>query len=226
MLSFKQTTKARSHDTLERKPNSSMFGDNQALMKRNYDEFSGDYGSPLNAQPHIDTLVAQEINQLSTREREKMLYDVHAIVDIPDENALMVDSQLAELEVEIQKIPFKPAYLQALSISEKYVKDKGFRLKFLRADSFNAANAARRLVSFFEQKLRIFGAGKLVKEITLADLSTDDLAVLENGHMMFLQRDMSGRLVFCNIRSRECFARIQNLVSFVADTTCTLCDSR
>ena len=105
------------------------------------------------------------------------------------------------------------AYQQAASKSEEYVKDRSLRLKFLRADCFNVSNAAGRMVRFFEQKLKIFGPDLLAEDITLADLNSDDLAVLNNGHLELVpQRDRSGRQIFCNIRSRERFLNADSLV--------------
>jgi hypothetical protein len=201
---------------LSRKSTDFLGGQNPKSMKCSFDQFRVDtFSSPMKSQQQIDALVGREMKQLSKIQIENILHDIHGIIDIPDEYTLNVDAKFAELEAEIQRITLKAAYKQALSISEEYVRDRSFLLKFLRADSFNAANAARRLVSFFEQKNKIFGEDKLVKDITLSDLSAEDLEVLENGHMAFLpKRDMSGRVVFCNIRSRERFTTTNNLVRY------------
>lgn len=169
--------------------------------------------SPLPSQAQIDALVARDMNELTGKEREQVLHDIHGVVDVSEEAPLEIERKLADLEAAIQRIAAKSAYQRALIDSAAYVKDRLFRLKFLRAERFDAESAARRLTSFFEQKLKIFGPDKLVKDITLDDLDHDDLAVLKNGHMQFLpQRDMAGRFIFCDIRSRERYASHQNLV--------------
>eukprot|EP00980_Cylindrotheca_fusiformis_P029242 scaffold22766_cov131-Cylindrotheca_fusiformis.AAC.8 len=165
------------------------------------------------SQAEVDALVARDMNELTGKEREQVLHDIHGVADFPDETPLEVERRLAELETQIQRVASKSAYQQALAHSEAYVKDRTFRLKFLRADLFNTRRAASRLVGFFEQKLLIFGANKLARDITLEDLDHDDLAVLNNGHMQFLpQKDMGGRSIFCDIRSRERFANHSNLL--------------
>lgn len=187
-------------------------------LKRKFDDSNhGMSCTPLPTQAEIDTLVARDMNELSGKEREQVLHDIHGVVDIPNETPLKLEEKLAELEAEIQRIAAKSAYQRAHTVSETYVNDRSFRLKFLRADRFDAKSAARRLVSFFEQKLIIFGPDKLVKDITIDDLDHDDLAVLKNGHMQFLpQRDMAGRTIFCDIRSRERFVSHLNLVRLIS----------
>jgi hypothetical protein len=166
------------------------------------------------SQEEADALVAKDMNELSMAERERVLHDIHGVSDIPEEDVSKVTAKFAALDRAIQKnITKGSAYEQALSTSEGYVKDYSSRLKFLRADCFDAEKAAKRMLAFFEQKLRIFGRDKLTKDITLQDLNEEDLKVLNNGHLQLLpQRDRAGRLICCNVRSYERFKDTINLV--------------
>lgn len=177
-----------------------------------------DNGSSCSSPRKVDALVARDMNELSLVEREEILNDVHGVSEIKEESPSQIEQKLKELDTEIGLITSKDAYLQALGMSEAYVKDRNFRLKFLRADSFNVKNAANRMVRFFEQKMQIFGNTLLAKDITLADLDPSDLGVLRNGHLELLsERDRSGRQIFCHIRSREPSLNLRNSVRSFPD---------
>jgi hypothetical protein len=174
--------------------------------------------SLVRSQEETDALVARDMNDLSMKEREQVLHDIHGVADIPNEDPSKMQEKLAELESEIQQqsASEKSAYQQALGISEEYVRGHSFGLKFLRADCYDAPKAAKRMLAFFEQKLEIFGLEKLVKDITLQDLNEDDLEVLKNGHLQLVpQRDRAGRVIFCNVLTHERFKKGINLVSRV-----------
>ena len=65
---------------------------------------------------------------------------------------------------------------------------------FLRSDEFEADKAAARMVTYFENKRLLFGEEKLVKKLTVDDLTPDDLEELRSGFFQQLpQKDMRGR---------------------------------
>jgi hypothetical protein len=85
---------------------------------------------------------------------------------------------------------------------------------FLRAESFDAYKAASRMVAFFDEKYKLFGAEKLTKDIVLADLDPDDISALENGYYQRLaNKDSAGRKVFCGFEHVRAGSTTQNLVS-------------
>lgn len=164
-------------------------------------------------QAEVDSLVARDMNALSSKDREQILHDIHGIADFPDEDPHLLQAKLDELDAAINAIPQKAAYERALAMSESHVNDRSFRLKFLRADRFDSQRAGKRMVNFFEYKKELFGPGKLVKSIMMEDLNYDDMAVVQNGHMQFLpERDIAGRIIFCNIQSLQRCASDANLV--------------
>jgi hypothetical protein len=143
-----------------------------------------------------DALLAKELNELSLDEREKVYEDIHGIPRLVEEEPVFVDKALDGLEEALSKIPKKVAYNQALFLSPTYVQDPKFRLMFLRAELFHVERAASRVVSYFEQKLELFGIDKLGRDIRYEDLDDDDRAAVMTGALQILpEKDRSGRLI-------------------------------
>jgi hypothetical protein len=143
-------------------------------------------------------MLVDEWNQLSSQEREQILEELHGVSSgAIEENPMFVNQCLLDMEEEIKHIRKRNAYDRALFLSPKYVKDRDFRLMFLRAESFHPRNAAYRLVNFFDFKLELFGIDKLGKrKITQEDLDKDDMYALRKGRVQILpQKDASGRAV-------------------------------
>ena len=149
----------------------------------------------------VDTLLAEELNQLSMEEREKACFDIHGVSDPVKETPNFVRERLAQLERELAGIEKKQAFDTAARHNLSMVANPQFRLKFLRAESFVVERAAQRLVAFWEAKLELFGADKLTRDILLSDLqSPNDLAVIESGLFQLLPlRDRAGRAVLCHL---------------------------
>ena len=147
-----------------------------------------------------DALLARELNRLSMQEREQVLYEVHGVAEAIDEQPDFVNTSLSQLDTELDKIKEKAAYDQALLLDPRYVRNLNFLLQLLRANRFDAKEAAVRMVRHFQCKLELFGAEKLVKDIRLADLNSEDVACLESGFLQLLpMRDRAGRaIVFFN----------------------------
>lgn len=145
-----------------------------------------------------EAMLVDEWTQLSAQEREHIQEELHGVAsDAVDEDPVFVDQCLLQMEEEIKPIRKRNAYDRALFLSPKYVKDRDFRLMFLRSVSFHPRNAANRLVKFFEFKLELFGINKLGKmKITQADLDEDDILALRKGRVQILsEKDASGRAV-------------------------------
>jgi hypothetical protein len=143
-----------------------------------------------------DSMLANELSAMSVEEREKVYYDIHGVSEIQKEEPQFLETSLARLEEEIQKISSnsKEAYDQALLQNAEYVTARKFRLKFLRADSFCPRSAAARLVKFLEQKSMLFGVEKLTQDIKLSDLDASDNRCIEAGICQLLPfRDQAGR---------------------------------
>jgi hypothetical protein len=164
---------------------------------------------------NIDAILAQELNQLSMKERELICEEIHGVDEIIEETPEFIYERLATLDQELHKISFKPAYEQAKKMSEMYVTDYKFRLMFLRADSFDPNKAATRLVKFMEEKLKMFGQETLVRPLYLSDLNEDDRVCLKAGALQALPvRDRAGRTVLGNFRNLipRCYKEVDNMV--------------
>jgi hypothetical protein len=160
-------------------------------------------------------MLAKEMNQLSVEEREKVLEDIHGIARAVDEPLDSVKNSLVLLEEELSKITRnKVAFDLAKFQSKEYVSSEKLRLMFLRAESFDAYKAAFRMVRFFDEKYKLFGAEKLTKDIVLADLDPGDIAALENGFYQVLpETDCAGRNVLCFFPKLKGKCTTQNQVS-------------
>jgi len=128
----------------------------------------------------------------------------------------LLDQSLLKLDLELLRINFekKRAYNKALKANRDYVRSKKFRLKFLRAEKFDPALAADRLVQHFEEKLELFGEDLLGRDILLSDLDGDDLASLNMGYLQVLpERDANNRKVLFYYKAiSDCYKRRENLL--------------
>ena len=163
----------------------------------------------------VDAILASELNQLSMKERERVYEEIHGVDEVIAETPEFVAVKLAALDSALRRIPSKPAYDQAESMSSEYVSDPKFRLMFLRADAFDAEKAAARLVMFMEEKKKMFGPQTLVRRIMLSDFSKDDMVCLKSGALQALPvRDRAGRAIMGNFRNLipKCYKEVDNMV--------------
>jgi hypothetical protein len=146
----------------------------------------------------VDSLVAKQMTSLSMEDREKVYYDVHGVSEEVKETPEMVTLSLLQLELELQKLQLqqKDAYEAAKSMNPAYVENPEFRLRFLRADLFDALKAALRLARHFETKLELFGRDKLARDIQQDDLDKETIDTLYSGYTQNMPlRDRAGRNV-------------------------------
>jgi hypothetical protein len=149
-------------------------------------------------QEDADALLAKAMAAMSVQEREQSIYDVHGVSDAIHEVPGFVRAKLEDMEIELSKLTRgnKEAYMQAEAQNKEYVICHKLRLKFLRAEIFNARLAAGRLVRFFEEKKKLFGPDKLTKEIKLRDLDKEDRKFLDRGFRQIVPlRDRAGRRI-------------------------------
>jgi hypothetical protein len=171
---------------------------------------SGNHGP---SPESVDALIASELNLLSIEERDTILSDIHGVADIVKEEPTFLHFQLSQLETELSQIRNKTAYDLAESLSVDYVNDQKFRLMFLRAASFDVKAAAAWMARFFDEKLELFGADKLTKDIEWSDLDEDDIEAFESGWFQLLsEKDRSGRRIICLFPRLQRFRNAQNMV--------------
>jgi hypothetical protein len=169
--------------------------------------------SGLPTPEEIDALIAREMNRMSLEEREKALDDVHGIGGMEEEDRDFVSSCLEELEDHLTTMKQETAYALAEAMSRQYVSAQNFRMMFLRADRYAAKDAAERMVRFFELKKSLFGAEKLVKDITLDDLDENDMDTLGSGCVQVSPlTDMTGRPIFVVLPKLRRYKVVENYV--------------
>eukprot|EP00980_Cylindrotheca_fusiformis_P009998 scaffold2212_cov143-Cylindrotheca_fusiformis.AAC.16 len=152
----------------------------------------------------METVRAEELRHHSYQERQLAHEELHGFartaLEIETKTPELVETSLALLPMELNRIskPRKRAYQKAVFLKPSLATDRAFLLMFLRATLFDVPSAAQRICRFFQEKLDLFGEDKLVKKITLDDLTQDDIdSVCTSGAGLFLpKRDRSGRLIF------------------------------
>lgn len=149
----------------------------------------------------VEALLARELEQMSFEDREMMNEEIHGVRTLAlDETPEMLEEGLRQLVIELETLPSTPCYDEAMGMSSPYVQDRSFKLKFLRAEMFDARKAAIRLEKYLSFHQLHFGTEALMRPIYLADLDKDDLEVLRMGNIQLLpSRDRSGRRILSRI---------------------------
>lgn len=121
-----------------------------------------------------------KLNDLSMKERESGIHDLHGVPDIPNESDDFVQSALEGIRKKI-------------NLNESITTNDCELLKFLRAENFNESKAAARFNRFliFQNKLfGEYGKGRL------SELNEEDTKILQSGSMQLLpQKDNAGRSI-------------------------------
>lgn len=144
----------------------------------------------------VDSMIAQQMANMTVEDREQAFLDIHGISPIVDETPELISSKLMEMENHIRNQHQREAYDIAESMNPQYVQNPEFRLMFLRSDLFNAQDAAVRFVRHFEAKRDLFGIDKLTQEITQDDLDKGALDALYVGYAQYLRTpDKNNRIV-------------------------------
>jgi hypothetical protein len=145
---------------------------------------------------YIDSVIAKQMSLLSVKDRERAYMDVHGVSDLVEETPEMVEGGLVQLESEILLLKDRAAYDLAESMDPSYIRNRDFRLAFLRTELFDSQQAALRLIRHFQLKLDLFGRNRLAMDITQDDLDQDDMDVLYSGYGRSLSTtDRAGRII-------------------------------
>lgn len=137
-----------------------------------------------------------------------------------DEPPETIEEGLLQLNLELSNLLSQPSEASlaglhmAMTDHPDYVQDPIFLLKFLRAERFEIAAAAQRMVIHFECKLALWGPERLGREIFFSDLEEDDLHCLSLGFFQILSElDHGGRRVFFYYKALSgCYRHRTNLL--------------
>eukprot|EP00980_Cylindrotheca_fusiformis_P019433 scaffold6708_cov134-Cylindrotheca_fusiformis.AAC.3 len=149
--------------------------------------------------------------QLSFLERQSGQEALHGVSKEMVESKHQIDAWLTDLDIHLQSAKHGSVYEAAEAIDSSYVRDRDFRLSFLRSNRYNAKAAAKQILNFFIVKLHLFGREKLAKEITFSDLDEDDKDCLKNGCMQILATtDRAGRQILFHLPGLRSFKMLEN----------------
>mmetsp|Transcript_23288 Transcript_23288/g.43243 ORF Transcript_23288/g.43243 Transcript_23288/m.43243 type:complete len:245 (+) Transcript_23288:151-885(+) len=142
-----------------------------------------------------EKMVADAMAKLSVEERNSTLYDLHGIRDSRRDDSEDLPTKLKEMGEWMEVYSSTSfAYQLAKTQNEAYVTNPEFCSIFLKStESGKPYEAARKMLSFFDHKLELFGKDALCRQITISDLDEDDLECLEFGFIQYIGKDSVGR---------------------------------
>jgi hypothetical protein len=102
------------------------------------------------------------------------------------------------MEQELQANP-NYQHLVSLARDPSYLQHRDFRVKFLRAEQYNARNASIRMIRYLELGIEAYATSDILRRpIRLSDLTPNAHIILkEGGFVLMPGRDPSGRRIAC-----------------------------
>mmetsp|Transcript_27321 Transcript_27321/g.48345 ORF Transcript_27321/g.48345 Transcript_27321/m.48345 type:complete len:524 (+) Transcript_27321:363-1934(+) len=146
----------------------------------------------------VDEMLSKQLANLSFTDRNAISEEVHGVRNLAAvETPQIVEKSLWLMNTEIERIEHKPAYHQAVYVlHSRWVHDRDFRLRCLRAERFDVVKAAKRFLKFLDLLLEYFGTDALMRPIRMSDLGKEEMEILRSGQYQLLPfRDRSGRRV-------------------------------
>jgi len=156
----------------------------------------------------VGSLISKELLKLNLNDRNAIYEEIHGVGSLcPDESPPgMVENALEELAKELSALPSKDkiAYEQSQQLNQTYVNERDFRLRFLRAELFDAKKAAWRIAQFLDVTLDLFGPFSLQRPFRLSDFNRKEMRVFNIGRIQLLPyRDRGGRRVVVGIPNHD-----------------------
>lgn len=165
--------------------------------------FCWSYTAPSVTQEQVEA----EKAALTEEEQQQIQDDLYGAYDPIEETPQIIADKIDEMREYINTIEDedKESYLVAQEKCADYCNSEEFQLMFLRADKLDAKKAASRLVSYWEDKLKIFGPDRTYHRISLNDLLAfpGDIELLKSGAIYPLpNKDKAGRAILFFDRSK------------------------
>lgn len=156
-------------------------------------------------------MIANDLQTMSRERRELVWADLSGnrrgsmyyqeLAESIRETPANVERAMQELEVEISRLPTFTLLRKVQLQHPEYVNSVSFRLKFLRCERFNAKEAMKRMMRYFEEKNLLWGEECLGREISMLDLDEEDVAYLRSGaHSITPNVDSGGRRIYLTNR--------------------------
>eukprot|EP00539_Tryblionella_compressa_P001230 CAMPEP_0178738574 /NCGR_PEP_ID=MMETSP0744-20121128/3589_1 /TAXON_ID=913974 /ORGANISM="Nitzschia punctata, Strain CCMP561" /LENGTH=548 /DNA_ID=CAMNT_0020391209 /DNA_START=36 /DNA_END=1682 /DNA_ORIENTATION=- len=215
-------------------PNLSLFQQNNRSNNHHQSSSSSTTNAPSIEEAERE--LANAMMNLTMEDRERAMEDLHGVYggsgrrrndetqeeeEAQESTTTMTDEEteraLHEMDELLQR-DTNYAYQLAQQQSPKYVQDRNFRLSFLRSSTTVSGTAAttqqavKKVLGYFDVKLRLFGSDALCRDITLSDLDDDVMECLEAGFYQYIGKDSVGRTV---IGAFPCLLRYKSVDVFV-----------
>ena len=147
----------------------------------------------------MDSLLSQAFNEMSFQERQEHQEGLHGVEKEIAEESVFIDTSLRDLDNHLSLMKAGSTYEKAEQMNPDYVTARAFRIMFLRGNRYDTKAAAYQMLKFFEQKEKLFGIDKLVKDITIDDLDEDDIDCLKTGGIQLAGRDRASRQILFQV---------------------------
>lgn len=201
---------------------------------RNFFNCNPNFNKPKVFVPdHLVTDLSRRVNSLSLTERQQAQNDMCGYrLRQSKEDPLEVSMWMNEMDVLIGKgISGNDKRFSALrlamhshghsngnnpnnNIGAEYVRSQ--KLMFLRSADWSGEAAVYRMAIFFELKLEHFGSEALIRDLTMKDLSLEELELWKRFGFMQIskERDAFGRRIMCYFGKQFQNVPIATIVSF------------
>lgn len=170
-----------------------------------------------NRKDEMMSLVANEMNELTSSEREAVYNDLHGIsrkTELAEESQEVMERAITDTRNEIASVRLKTAYNKALFLNPEYVNSNEFMLMFLRSCRFDPKQTANKIVDHFKYKLDLFGYDNLGRDLMYDDLDQGTKNALGSGAVQILpQRDNAGRAIVFYAIDKLCYDKVDSQVS-------------
>ena len=147
----------------------------------------------------VEQVLAEDLKKLSIMEREKVFESIHGIGSEIKETPAMIEEALSTFDRLLRETPSesKEDYLEAERQNADYVQSNTFRIRWIRACSYNIPKATNNFRLYFKEKRVLFGSEALARDVRLSqDFDETDLKCLRSGQMTLLpEKDSAGRYV-------------------------------
>ena len=162
---------------------------------------------PPETADESDSYIADALKSMSLRERDDWYHELHGVADVIEETPTLLEKSIQalkeELVVQTSKTFVGSLNCRPFQMAEQkqydYVHSEFLYKAFLRAERFDAVEAAKRMIRYFVYKYKSFGEEHLCHDITQELLSEQDLKVYRHGYIQVLPyRDAMGRAILAN----------------------------
>lgn len=147
-------------------------------------------------------MMANELYRMSFQDRTELEEEIHGVHSLAvTETPELIEESMDKFQRELDATPTesKHAYQEAMTMnitSRHFVQDRKLRLKFLRAELFDAPKAVRRFVLYLDGMKRYFGPSALERPLQYSDMGKAEQDTFKAGVFQILpSRDRAGRLV-------------------------------